>query len=226
MDLTEIVCIIDRSGSMASVIDDAIGGFNTFLQKQQEIKDNPAIMTVALFNHTYQLLHDGMDVMSVKPFTHATYVPDGMTALFDAVGKTMNNVNERIEKAADKEKVPKKVLYVILTDGHENSSREFKKQQILNMIEAEKKKNREVIFLGADAAAFDPEFVHVVGSAQTMGFAPTGAGTRQAYNCLCSASMSYRATGGLGDWKDHDTGFGGVSPPKKKSSRHKGYYRT
>lgn len=221
MDLTEIVCIIDRSGSMAAVIDDAIGGFNTFLKKQQEIEDNSAIMTVALFNHTYGLLYDGVDVKSVKPFDRSSYVPDGMTALFDAVGKTMNNVNERIEKAANKEKVPKKVLYVILTDGHENSSREFKKEQILNMIEAEKKKGREVIFLGADAAAFDPEFVHVVGSAQTMAFASTGAGTRAAYNCLSSASMSYRSSGSIGNWRDTSTGFEGIAPKKTR----KKYYR-
>jgi uncharacterized protein YegL len=193
------------------------------------MKDKPAIMTVALFNHTYQLLHDGVDVMSVKPFTHATYVPDGMTALFDAVGKTMNNVNERIEKAADKEKVPKKVLYVILTDGHENSSREFKKDQILNMIEAEKKKNREVIFLGADAAAFDPEFIRVVGAAQTMPFAPTGMGTRVAYSSMSNAARSYRSSGSVGNWRcnpniflcDSDTGFGGITP--KKKSKHRLY---
>jgi uncharacterized protein YegL len=201
MDLTEIVCVIDRSGSMSAVIGDAIGGFNTFLKEQQEM-NTPAIMTVVLFNEGYKLLHDGSDIKSVKPFDGATYVPAGMTALFDAVGKTITALNERVEKAADKEKIPNKILYVILTDGHENSSREFRKEQIITMIETEKKKGREVIFLGADATSFDPGFVAAVGGmSNVMQFAPTSAGTHSAYRSMSSACASYRMSSDIGDWK-------------------------
>lgn len=234
MDLTEFVCIVDRSGSMSAVIDDAIGGFNTFLADQQK-NDGKAIMSIAMFDDQYEMRYNGEDLKNVKPFNHTTYVPRGMTALFDAIGKTMNAVNERVDKAVDSEKIPKKILYAILTDGHENSSHEFTKDQVLKMIENEKKKGREVIFLGADASAFDPEMRATVGSSNILHFAPTGAGVQAAYHGMSSACMSYSSTGSLGNWGggNSPTTDGSNNPlgpwklPDHKKKQHKrgSYYR-
>ncbi len=131
--LTEIVMVIDRSGSMATIKDDAIGGLNTFIEEQQKVKGE-ANLTTVLFDDEYILWHDGVDIKKVEPFTERTYVPRSMTALLDAIGKTANDVGERLRKTKEKDR-PEKVLFVILTDGMENASKEFTKPQIVEIID-------------------------------------------------------------------------------------------
>ena len=131
-NVTEIICIIDRSGSMERIRDDAMGSFNQFLADQQAL-DDPAQLTMVLFDDQYDIIHNGRDVKEVPPLTTVTFVPRGSTALLDAIGKTLNAVSARLAEIPAGER-PEKVIVAILTDGQENSSREFSLPVIREMI--------------------------------------------------------------------------------------------
>jgi len=138
---------------MWEVKSDAIGGFNEFLRKQKELPGT-ADVTLTLFNHEYDIIQEGVPLQKIKDLDSNTYVPDGMTALLDAVGRTIDAVGNRLSKT-EEDKKPEKVIVCILTDGNENQSKEYKKDQIKSKIEHQKKKYQwEFIFLGADIDAF------------------------------------------------------------------------
>ena len=184
-DYCEIVCVIDRSGSMGSIVDDAIGGFNTFLKEQQELPGK-ATLTLVQFNHEYEVVCENLVLKKVKPFTTKTYVPSGTTALLDAVGKTLNDVQKRIADM-DKGKRPRKVIFTILTDGQENSSHEFSKSQIKTMIKKlDKKKTWDFMFLAANQDAFAEAHGIGIKAADAQAFAATGAGVKKAYTSYSS----------------------------------------
>jgi len=150
---TEIICVIDRSGSMASVKNDAIGGFNTFLKMQQdESEDGNVLLTLVKFNHKYEIACNGIDIRDFKPLDNTTFVPDGMTALYDAIGRAITDVEER-EKSGGV--VADRCLMVILTDGEENSSRNYNLEQIKKMVEDKKSAGWEFIFLSTEMDAWD-----------------------------------------------------------------------
>jgi len=152
-DLCELVVVIDESGSMQSVVTDTIGGFNTFLETHQKLPGE-AKLTLVKFDTTYNVVYNGVDVREVKPLDKTTYSPGGMTALLDSVGKAIDEVGKRYDSMKKKEK-PGKVIFLIITDGQENSSKEYTKQQI-----KEKTKQRqdvdkfEFVFMGADQDAW------------------------------------------------------------------------
>lgn len=147
---TEIVCIVDKSGSMGSVVDDAIGGFNEFLKGQQKVKGK-ANISVILFDTSYRYLYEGVDIQKAQKFTNNNYVPSGMTALLDAVGRGISDLSQRI-KGMDKK--PKNVIFCILTDGEENSSREHTKKTVADLIKKYQKKKWDFVFLGANIDSF------------------------------------------------------------------------
>lgn len=150
----EIICIIDRSGSMQEIRDDAIGSFNSFLEKQKQI-GNDALVTIVLFDDRYELIHNATKIANVKPLTSSTYVPRGTTALYDAIGRTIAEIDARLPQRPEG-KPNDNITIAILTDGHENSSREFTQKQIFHLIES-RTKNRDwdFIYLSADPDAFD-----------------------------------------------------------------------
>lgn len=151
-DLTELVLILDRSGSMSGLETDTIGGFNSMLDKQRSATGN-ALVTTVLFDHDYEVLHNRLPLQSVAPITDKEYFVRGNTALLDAVGKTILNISALHKNMAQAE-VPSKVLFVITTDGFENASREFTYRQIKIMIEEHKSRyDWEFIFLGANIDA-------------------------------------------------------------------------
>jgi len=157
--LTELVFILDRSGSMSGLETDTIGGYNALLKKQKE-EPGEAIITTVLFDDHYELLHDRSNLRGVRPITNAEYFVRGSTALLDAVGKTINKIGNAL-KHTDEEERPEHVMVVITTDGLENASHEFSYQKVRQMIEHQKSKyNWEFIFLGAniDAAATAAQF--------------------------------------------------------------------
>src|SRR3990167_9926770 len=143
-EVTELVFILDRSGSMGSMCDEAIGGFNAFLEEQKKLPGE-AKLTLCLFDHEYQLIHNGKDIKTVEPLSKDTYTPRGTTALLDAVGRTLDDVGKRItdthtcNACGTTGKKPTKVLIAVLTDGLENASRDYKKTKINEMIEHHKK---------------------------------------------------------------------------------------
>ena len=153
-DLTEIIIIMDRSGSMESVADDAIGGFNTFLKEQQESKEGRCFMTYCQFDTNYEIVHEALPIADMKPLDRETFVPRGGTALLDAVGKTIYDVGRRLKKTP-KDKRPGNVVVVILTDGEENSSRGYTLDKVKEMIKRQSKDyDWTFIFLGQGIDAF------------------------------------------------------------------------
>ena len=152
--LTELVMILDRSGSMSGLEADTIGGFNGMIEKQKK-EDGEAYVSVILFDDQSEVIYDRVDIGRVEPMTDRQYYVRGCTALLDAVGDAIHHVGN-IHKYARKEDVPEKTIFVITTDGMENASRRYNYNIVRRMIERQKEKyNWEFIFLGAniDAAA-------------------------------------------------------------------------
>jgi hypothetical protein len=150
-NLTEIIFLLDRSGSMAGLESDTIGGFNGFIQKQSQLKGE-TLVTAVLFDDQYEVLWNGMDVNKVK-LTGKEYYVRGCTALLDAVGKTILDVGYRLSTVEETER-PGKVIFVITTDGLENASKEFTYEKVKELIKHQHEKyNWEFVFLGANMDA-------------------------------------------------------------------------
>lgn len=177
-NLTEIVCVIDRSGSMAKIKSDAIGGFNTFLKDQKAV-GTPCKFTYVQFDEEYELVYDGINIQGMPPLNDGTFVPRGMTALYDAIGRTINAVGERLAKTPE-DKRPGRVVFVILTDGLENASREFHRDRVFSMISTQRNEfNWEFVFLAANMDA--QEVAASIGIKYAANFTPDGAHTNQIY---------------------------------------------
>ncbi|HHZ16686.1 MAG TPA: VWA domain-containing protein [Clostridia bacterium] len=161
--LTELVFILDKSGSMAGLEADTIGGFNSMLAKQQAVEGECYITTV-LFDNNYRLLHDRIDIRAVSPITEKEYQVGGSTALLDAIGRTIHKIANAQKHTAEDYRA-EKVLFVIITDGEENSSREYSAEIIKKLIEQQKKEyGWEFIFLGAN--------IDAIATAGRFGIAP------------------------------------------------------
>ena len=151
MKHTEIIFVIDKSGSMSHLAGDTIGGFNGFIKSQQTL-DGKATLTTILFDTTWKILHDGVDVHEVNPMTTSDYIAGGATAMLDAIGEIINKVQDRHDELGTEK--PDNVIFVITTDGEENSSRKFNKSQIEKMIKHQTNGHGwEFMFLGANMDA-------------------------------------------------------------------------
>ena len=150
--LTEIVFILDRSGSMSGLEADTIGGYNSLLEKQKK-EDGEAIVSTVLFDDTQEVLHDRVDLDKMKPITDKEYYVRGCTALLDAVGGAIHHIGN-VHKYAREEDRPEKTLFIITTDGQENSSRRYTYKKVKHMVEKQKEKyGWEFLFLGANIDA-------------------------------------------------------------------------
>ena len=189
-NLTELVVVLDRSGSMSVVRGDAIGGFNTFLEAQQKAPGE-ANITVVQFNTILEKYADGVDVRSIKPLTQDTYVPYGNTALYDAVGETIDKTGQRLASMKENDR-PSKVIFAILTDGEENSSKEYSGAQVKKAIEHQREKyNWDFIFLAAGEGAFKEANAIGMDLNKTIRFANTGENQTKSYEVLANyASVS------------------------------------
>lgn len=151
-NLSELVFILDKSGSMAGLEADTIGGYNAMLSKQQKA-EGEAIVTTVLFDHDYELLHDRINVKGISPITEKDYEVGGTTALLDAIGFTIQKI-VNVQKRTSEEERAEKVLFVITTDGMENASREFTADKIKKMVQMQKEEyGWEFLFLGANIDA-------------------------------------------------------------------------
>jgi uncharacterized protein YegL len=151
-NLTEIVFILDRSGSMAGLEDDTIGGFNAMIEKQKR-EPGEAFVSTVLFDNECQVIHDRLDIQKVEPMTRKDYYVRGCTALLDAVGGAIHHIGN-VHKYAREEDRPEKTLFVITTDGMENASQRYSYDRVKKMIEHEKEKyGWEFLFLGANIDA-------------------------------------------------------------------------
>ena len=150
--LTEIVFILDRSGSMGGLENDTIGGYNSMIAKQKT-EEGEAIISTVLFDNETEVLHDRVPLAKVEPITEKEYFVRGSTALLDAVGGAIHHIGN-VHKYAREEDVPEKTLFIITTDGMENSSRQYSYDKVKKMVERQKEKYHwEFIFLGANIDA-------------------------------------------------------------------------
>lgn len=152
--LTEIVFILDRSGSMSGLETDTIGGYNSMLAKQKQ-EDGEAIISTILFDDQTEILHDRKNLENVDEITANEYFVRGSTALLDAVGGAIHHIG-KIQKAAPEDEKPEKTLFIITTDGMENASRQYTYEKVKKMVEKKKKKHHwEFVFLGANMDAIE-----------------------------------------------------------------------
>jgi len=192
-DLTEIVCIIDRSGSMHKIKEDAQGGFDAFIEEQKKV-EGKATITLAQFDDKYEMVWENRPLEEINKGDYSL-MPRGQTALLDAIGKTVQIVGERLSKT-DEDKRPDKVLVMIITDGMENHSKEYKRRPIMEMINHQTDKYKwEFLFLAAGQDAIGEASKIGIQAKNAMNFAASGQGVQAAYAGMSKGVSSYRTTG-------------------------------
>ncbi len=190
--MTELVFILDRSGSMRGLESDTIGGFNSMIERQQEETDGNALVSTVLFNHESFVLLDRVPLAEVQPLTEKDYQVGGMTALLDAVGDALKHI-KTIHKYARAEDVPQKTLFVITTDGMENSSHKFNYKEIKSLIEQQKEKGWEFIFLGANIDAAEVAEHIGIDARRAVNYHSDKIGTRKAYGAMSNFMSAFAA---------------------------------
>ncbi|MFV0520595.1 MAG: vWA domain-containing protein [Lachnospirales bacterium] len=200
--LTEVVFIIDKSGSMSGLEADTIGGYNSFLKKQKE-EEGEAVITTVLFDNNYELLHDRINVKGVNYITDKDYFVEGTTALLDAIGKSVMKIRNVQKNTAEEEKA-ENVIFVIITDGMENASREFSESKIKSIIEHQKKKyNWEFIFLGANIDAITTAKYYGIAENRAVNYSADKEGTLLNFDVVCNTISSVRQKKGiLENWSE------------------------
>ncbi len=198
---TELVFILDKSGSMQGLEKDTIGGFNS-LVKKQKAENGEARVTTVLFDHRYTLLHDRLPLKQVKALTRKEYAPEGTTALLDAVGRTIDSLLENLGDIP-KESYPS-VLFVIITDGEENASKDYSLTSIRKRIESCKEgKGWEFLYLGANVDAFAAAECIGIGRDKSASYHADAQGIEVNFSVLDSAISQVRSNKGIaGNWKD------------------------
>ena len=190
---THISIILDRTGSMETIRDDVIGGFNTFLENQKKEKDDVSLTLVQFDTQDpYEVIHWLKPIDEIPKLTHATYVPRAATPLLDALGRGINDLEKCLSEIKKSER-PKKVVMVVITDGQENSSVEFKKDQIVKMIKEKQKKNGwQFVFLSADLDSIDDAGDYGFHRGSTMAFDKDGKGVSEAFLSLSERLIDFR----------------------------------
>ena len=200
-NLTEIVFILDRSGSMSGLEADTVGGFNSLIEKQKAEKGR-ALVSVVLFNHDSSVLYDRVDIGRIEPMSPGSYVPCGSTALLDALGGAIRHIGN-IHKYARPEDVPQKTLFVITTDGMENASRRYTADEVRSMVRRQKSKyGWEFLFLGANIDAVQTAGNFGIEPDKAVEYTCDDVGTRLNFDVLGKAVRSLRTCGAVpNDWK-------------------------
>lgn len=201
-NITEIVFILDRSGSMSGMEGDTIGGFNSMIDKQKK-KEGEAFVTTVLFSNESYTLHDRLPIDKVEHITEKDYYVGGGTALLDAIGDTIEHI-DTIHKYARKEDIPENTIFVITTDGMENSSHRYSSKKVKGMIKDCEKKGWEFMFIAANIDAVETAEHIGIGGKRAVGYCQSAVGTRSTYECMDEAISLVRAHKSLEtnqDWK-------------------------
>ena len=185
-NLTELVFIIDRSGSMSGLEQDTIGGFNNLLQKQRkEVGD--AVVSVVLFDHVTEVLYDRVNIRRVEPMNDKQYFVRGSTAFQDALGGAIHHI-KNVHRYIREEDVPAKTLFIITTDGMENSSRRYSLKEVRRMVEEQQEKeNWEFLYYGANLDAVQEARKFGIQANRAVRFENDSFGTRLNYDVMSEA---------------------------------------
>ena len=200
-NLTEIVFILDRSGSMSGLEADTIGGFNSMIEKQKRAEGEALVSTV-LFDNISEVIHDRVSVQDITPMTDKEYTVRGCTALLDAIGGAIHHIGN-VHKYARAEDVPEHTMFVITTDGMENANRRYDSEKVKKMIEHQKEKyGWEFLFLGANIDAVETAKHFGISEDRAVNYHSDSEGTQLNYEVLSEAICAVRCSAPLGaDWK-------------------------
>lgn len=197
-NLTELVFILDQSGSMYGLEQDTIGGFNSMLTKQKSL-DGECRITTVLFDHQYTLFHDRIDIQAVSPMSEKDYFVGGSTALLDAIGTTIDKLI-RVQRHTAESYRAQKVIFVIITDGEENSSRKYSYDQVKAKIEHEKEAyGWEFIFLGANMDAVKTASQFGIHADRAAEYVPDAVGTTLNFEMMSNAVSEFRQCSTISD---------------------------
>ena len=195
-NLTEIIAILDRSGSMEHLTADTIGGYNSFIKEQQNVPGE-AVLTTVLFDDQYELLHDRADIKKVRPITGKEYFARGSTALLDAMGKTIAAIGAKLHNTPEAER-PARVIVFIITDGEENASVEYTQEKVKEMVELQRNTYKwEFIFIGANIDSFSTAGSLGIDTGNAFCIAADGDGTVRAHTAMRKAVSNYRTSGDI-----------------------------
>ena len=200
-NLTELVFILDRSGSMSGLEGDTIGGFNSMIEKQKR-EPGTALVSTVLFDGTSTVIHDRVNVQDIQPLTEREYFVRGCTALLDAIGGAIHHIGN-IHKYAREEDRPAHTLFVITTDGMENASHQYSSGRVKKMIQHEQEKyGWEFLFLGANIDAVETAGRFGIGADRAVNYHCDAEGTALNYEVISEAVSCVRSNAPLGaDWK-------------------------
>ena len=200
-NITELVFILDRSGSMYGLEGDTIGGFNSMLERQKK-EEGTALVTTVLFSDTHSTLHDRLAIDSLEPLTDKDYTTGGCTALLDTVGDTIEHIS-LIHRYARPEDVPARTLFIITTDGMENASSRYTQPQVKAMIEAKKSIGWEFLFLGANIDAVTAAGSIGIRADRAVHYCADSTGTMLNFSAMSKAISSVRACNSIdSDWAE------------------------
>ena len=199
--LTEVVFILDRSGSMSGLEGDTIGGFNSMIEKQKK-EDGEALVSTILFDNYSEVLHDRVEVSKIEPLTDRDYTVRGCTALLDAIGGAIHHIGN-VHKYARNEDVPEHTIFIITTDGMENASHQYSREKIKAMIERQKTKyGWEFLFLGANIDAIETARSYGIDQDRAVEYNCDSVGTGLNFEAMSEAITTMRCSAPLtADWK-------------------------
>ena len=200
-DLTELVFILDRSGSMAGMEADTIGGFNSMIDRQKK-EPGEALVSTVLFSGESRVIHDRTDIRRVEPLTEKQYAVGGCTALIDAIGGAVHHIGN-VHKYAREEDRPEHTIFVITTDGMENASRRYSSEEVKKMIKRQEEKyGWEFLFLGANIDAVETAGRFGISADRAVDFLNDGNGIALNYRSVDKAIRRMRASETVrGEWK-------------------------
>ena len=201
-NITELVFILDKSGSMSGLESDTIGGFNATIEKQKKL-DGKVYVSTVLFSNDAKVIHDRVDIREIAPMTDRDYQVSGCTALMDALGGAIHHI-ANIHKYARPEDVPEHTIFIITTDGMENASHMYSAEKVRQMIRHEEEKyGWEFMFLAANIDAVETAERYGIRAERAANYAPTSAGTDAMYDCVSEAVESLRCSRPLiSSWKE------------------------
>ena len=195
-NITELVFILDRSGSMSGLESDTIGGFNAMIEKQKKQEGKCYVSTI-LFDHVSEVLHDRIELEKVQKMTADDYTVRGCTALVDAIGGAIHHIGN-IHKYARREDVPEHTLFVITTDGMENASRKYTSDRVKKMIEHQKEKyGWEFVFIGANIDAVETAANFGIDEDRAVNYRADSRGTNVLYDTVADVACQLRSNGRL-----------------------------
>lgn len=199
-ETTDILFILDESGSMFGLSSDTIGGYNSFIEKQKK-EPGEARLTTVLFNSTYRVLGSQVDLKRVPLLTSREYSPTSTTALYDAVGRAVSDLKKSLQEEG---RASEKVIVLIVTDGQENSSVEFRLSQVQKLIADCRKSGWEFVYMGANVESAKEASSIGISRKNAMDFAPSANGLQNVFDSAQEAVKNFRSTGDVGKWQQSD----------------------